>query len=124
MDKFDINALTWFEIPTLDIERAARFYETVLSIKLKAWPGPEPTRMFPIGPGGVGGCLVQRHQQRPVADGTLVYLNVDGRLDEVLSRARENGSKLIVPRTAIGGAFGFYALLNDSEGNHVGLHSR
>ncbi len=124
MSKFDTNAITWFEIPTLNIERASEFYETVLSVKLRAWPGSEPTRMFPIGPGGVGGCLVQRPQQKPVANGTLVYLNVDGRLDEVLDRARENGIELVVPRTAIGGAFGFYAVLKDSEGNHIGLHSR
>jgi predicted enzyme related to lactoylglutathione lyase len=76
------------------------------------------------GVDGVGGCLVQRPEQKPVADGTLVYLNGDGRPDDVLSRARENGIELVVPRSAIGGAFGFYAVLKDSEGNHIGLHSR
>ena len=124
MSKFEGNAVTWFEIPTANIERATTFYETVLDAKLRPWPGPEPCKMFPIGDGGVGGCLVERPQQKPLADGTLVYLNVDGKLDQVVQRAEENGGKLLVPRTAIDGGFGFYAVLTDSEGNHIGLHSR
>ena len=62
--------------------------------------------------------------RKPAGDGTLVYLNVDGKLDQVLERAQQSGSTLVVPRTAIDGGFGFYAVITDSEGNHVGLHSR
>ncbi len=124
MSKFESNAMTWFEIPTVSIDRAAAFYEAVLDAKLRPWPGVEPCRMFPVGHDGVGGCLVNRPNQRPVADGTLVYLNVDGRLDQVLERAQQNGGALLVPRTAIGASLGFYAVITDSEGNHVGLHSR
>lgn len=124
MSKFDSNAITWFEIPTGNIERATSFYENVLDAKLRPRPGSEPCRMFPVGDNGVGGCLVERPSQKPVTDGTLVYLNVDSRLDQVLQRAKQNGSTLVVPRTAIDGGFGFYAVITDSEGNHLGLHSR
>ena len=124
MSKFESNAVTWFEIPTVNIERAASFYATVLDVTLRPWPGAEPCRMFPSGDGGVGGCLVERENQKPAADGSLVYLNVDGKLDQVVGRAQQNGGKLLVPRTAIDGGFGFYAVILDSEGNHVGLHSR
>lgn len=124
MSKFERNAVTWFEIPTVNIERAASYYEAVLGMTLRPWPGAEPCRMFPIGESGVGGCLVERAAHRPAADGTLVYLNVDGKLDQVLERAQQNGGKLLVPRTAIDGGFGFYAVITDSEGNQIGLHSR
>jgi predicted enzyme related to lactoylglutathione lyase len=124
MSKFENNAVTWFEIPVMNMERAAAFYEAVLGTQLRHWPGDEPTRMFPIGKDGVGGCLVERPGLNPVADGALVYLNADGKLAEALERAPQNGGVLVVPRTAIGGSFGFYAVIRDSEGNHVGLHSR
>jgi predicted enzyme related to lactoylglutathione lyase len=123
MSKFESNAVTWFEIPTSDFERATHFYEAVLDVKLRAFPGPEPCNMFPIQDGGVGGCLVQRPGQKPAADGSLVYLNAEGKLDASLKRAENLGATVLLPRTEIPGGFGYYAWLQDSEGNHVGLHS-
>jgi predicted enzyme related to lactoylglutathione lyase len=123
MSKFDNNAVTWFEIPTTDFERATNFYESVLDVKLRAFPGPEPCNMFPSQDGGVGGCIVHRTHQKPAADGSLVYLNADGKLDASLKRAEKLGVPILVPRTEIPGGFGYYACLQDSEGNHVGLHS-
>jgi hypothetical protein len=108
MSKFDGNAVTWFEIPTTDFERATKFYESVLDTKLRAFPGDEPCNMFPSEDGGVGGCIVYRAHQK---------------LDATLKRAEKMGAKVLVPRTAIPGGFGYFACLQDSEGNHVGLHS-
>ena len=124
MSKFQSNAVTWFEISTVEFDRATVFYESILATKLRPYAGPEPCNMFPVGEGGVGGCLVHRPEQKPANEGTLIYLNVDGKLDEVLARAPQYGGKVLVPRTAIGGALGFYAVLLDTEGNHIGLHSR
>ena len=80
--------------------------------------------MFPVGQSGVGGCIVYRPQQKPAAEGTLVYLNVDGALDTVLERAEKLGSTVLVPRTEIPGGYGYYACITDSENTHIGLHSR
>jgi predicted enzyme related to lactoylglutathione lyase len=124
MSKFEGNAITWFEIPTIDIDRATKFYETLLAAELLPFPGPEPCNMFPSGESAVGGCLVQRLHQKPAAEGTMVYLNVDGKLDDTLSRAASLNSTVLVPKTQIPGGLGFYACLLDTEGNHVGLHSR
>ena len=123
MSKFDANAITWFEIPTTDFTRATAFYETVLDAKLTPWPGPEPCNMFADG-GGVGGCIIYRDNATPGHSGAVVYLNADGKLDASLKRAEKLGAKVLVPRTQIPGGFGFYACIEDSEGNHVGLHSR
>jgi predicted enzyme related to lactoylglutathione lyase len=124
MSKFQGNAITWFEIPTADIVRATKFYETLLAAEMLPFPGGEPCNIFPSGEGAVGGCLIQRLQQKPVAGGTMVYLNVDGKLDDTLGRAESLNATVIVPKTQIPGGFGYYACLIDSEGNHVGLHSR
>ena len=123
MSKFEANAVTWFEIPVNDIDRARGFYENLLSSKLLPYPG-EPCFIFPTKDSGVAGCIVQREQDKPAADGTIVFLNADGQLNAAVDRAKTSGSKVLTPRTEIPGGFGFYACITDSEGNHVGLHSR
>jgi predicted enzyme related to lactoylglutathione lyase len=124
MSKFNGNAITWFEIPTTDIGRAQKFYETLLDDKLCEYTGGDPCFMFPSADGGVGGCIVQRANEKPSPEGTAVYLNVDGKLDATLKRAEKLGTNILVPRTQIPGGFGYFACVQDSEGNHVGLHSR
>lgn len=124
MSKFDANAITWFEIPTTDIGRARCFYERVLGRNLFPYPGARDCFMFPVVNGGVGGCLTSRPDKKPTTDGTVIFLNVDGQLNATVERAQNSGSKLLVPRTEIPGGFGFFACITDSEGNHIGLHSR
>ena len=121
MSKFANNAITWFEIPTADLDRAKKFYETVLNVQLI--PYGESSMVFPRGEEGVSGCLVYREVSKPTADGTTVFLNADGKLDVSVKHAEGLGAKITVPRTEIPGDFGFFACLIDSEGNHVGLHS-
>lgn len=123
MSKFNNNAVTWFEIPTADFERATTFYETLLDTTLVPFPGPEKCSIIKVGEGGVAGCLTDRPTMKPSTEGTLVYLNVDGKLDATLKRAEKLGTRILTPRTEIPGGFGFYACVKDSEGNHVGLHS-
>jgi predicted enzyme related to lactoylglutathione lyase len=124
MSKFNGNAITWFEVPTTDIERAVGFYETLLDRKLQQHPGDEPYFIFPAQEGSVAGALIQRPHQKPAADGTMVFLNVDGQLDEVLTRAHKIEGTVLLPKTQIPGGSGYYACVMDSEGNHIGLHSR
>jgi len=124
MSKFEGNAVTWFEIPTTDFGRAKVFYEAMLDKKLITWAGDEFYAMFPAGEEGVGGALVKRDHHDPCNNGALVYLNVDGQLDATLERAGKLNAKVLVPRTEIPGSGAFYACVQDTEGNHVGLHSR
>ncbi|MEZ2345656.1 VOC family protein [Terriglobus sp. RCC_193] len=121
MSKFTSNAITWFEIPTTDLERATKFYETVLDVQLI--PYGEDSKVFPRGEESVSGCLTHRAASKPSTDGALVFLNADGKLDVSVKRAEGLGAKVTVPRTEIPGGFGYFACLIDSEGNQVGLHS-
>lgn len=124
MSKFDHSAITWFSIPVLDLERATRFYEQMLDTALQPMPSGEPGKFFPAQESGVAGCIVQRPQQRPSAEGTTVFLNADGKMDASLKRAEKLGATVTVPRTEIPGGFGYFACLIDSEGNQIGLHTR
>ena len=41
----------------------------------------------------------------------------------MLARVERAGGSIVVPKTDIGGDFGFFAHFVDTEGNKVGLHS-
>lgn len=123
-----MSALHWFEIPVDNIQRAAAFYEQVLgasvpvidlTAQLGSMVGMLPNR------GGPGGALVQnsRHGYVPSDQGTLVYLVVDGGLDQALARVSAAGGEVVLPKTPLGGESGggFVAWIIDSERNRVGL---
>jgi predicted enzyme related to lactoylglutathione lyase len=118
------HAIHWFEIFVADIERAVRFYQAVLGIELRREnEDGRPMALFASAvENGVGGALVQQPGRQPTESGALVYLDADGKLDACLARVEAAGGKVVMPRTDIGPP-GFIALVRDSEGNVVGLHS-
>jgi hypothetical protein len=117
------DSLTWFEIPTADLDRATTFYETVMGTKLRREVFGYPLAMFPASREGVTGALVFAPERKPGPAGTMVYLNCQGELDAAAGRVKSAGGEVLVPVTAVPGGFGRYALIRDSEGNHVSLHS-
>jgi len=121
------HAINWFEIPVADFDRAKKFYETIFDYQM-----PEnqmgPTHMgfllYDFQNGGRGGAIVHNPDfYTPSANGTLVYLNCEPDLQPVLDRVEGAGGKVKKPKTEIGQGLGFWALIEDSEGNRVALHS-
>jgi predicted enzyme related to lactoylglutathione lyase len=113
----------WFEIFVADMDRAVRFYQTTLGIELRReqFTG-KPMAIFPGSQEGAGGALVRDSAREPGGAGTLVYLDADGKLEACLARVARAGGTILLPRTDIGEP-GFIALVRDTEGNSVGLHS-
>jgi uncharacterized protein len=61
----------------------------------------------------------------PAATGTTVFLNCSPDLAPALARVEKAGGKLIVPKTQIPMQnAGYMAVIRDSEGNSIGLHSQ
>jgi uncharacterized protein len=119
------NAITWFEIPVNDLDRAGRFYETVLGTVLKREDcvgTGHPMAVFPAGSDAVSGCLMSGTGVTPGISGSTLYLHLDGNLDDALTRARDAGARMLVDVTALPGDMGRYAVITDSEGNRIGLH--
>jgi len=116
------NAVNWFEIFVTDLDRARRFYQVMLGVELRReeFSGKQMD-IFPYQGPGVGGALV-RDPKRAPGGGTLVYLDAGGKLDACLERVGRAGGSVLLPRTDIGDP-GFIAIVRDSEGNEVGLHS-
>ena len=117
------GAINWFEIPVVDLDRAQRFYQTILEKQLKreTFAGM-PMAVFEYSNGCVGGALVKMKGREPSVHGGLGYLDCGQALEAVLARVPSAGGKVVVPLTDIG-APGFIAIIVDSEGNSVGLHS-
>ena len=117
------NVINWFEIPAVDLDRAARFWETVLETKLKreSAPGSE-LAIFPHGNDGEHGGALVRRGGKPSATGTCVYLDAKGDIDGAITRVERAGGRVAVPKTDIG-PDGVFAIVVDTEGNAVGLHS-
>lgn len=118
------DAIHWFEIPVIDIDRAQRFYETLLAQPMRREQmGPQTLAVFPYQ-GGIGGALLKSATApAPSTDGNLVYLNASPSLDAVLARAGELGATVLLPKLELPRSIGFIAQIVDCEGNRVGLHS-
>lgn len=122
------NAISWFEIGTTDLGRATKFYETIFGVSLTPMDLPNiKMRMFPIDnmQTGIGGALVDSggFHKPSATDGPLIYLNGNPDVQNILDKVEAAGGKIMVPRTEISPDYGFMAVIMDTEGNRIGLHS-
>lgn len=122
----DTNALNWFEIPVVNMDRAIGFYKAIFEINLGAMNmGPIDMAMFPAtGEGGsVGGALVKGEGYVPAQTGVVLYLNANPDLQLVLDRVDAAGGTIQMGKTLISPENGYMAFIVDTEGNRIGLHS-
>ncbi|OAI43034.1 glyoxalase [Verrucomicrobia bacterium SCGC AG-212-E04] len=113
----------WFDIPVRDLDRAIAFYSAVLAVEVKREAYPNFTiGLLPHGDDDVAGCLFTADDTKPSMDGILLYFNANGRLEEAVAAAETHGGRVLEPPHPIG-SFGFCAVVADSEGNRIALHS-
>jgi predicted enzyme related to lactoylglutathione lyase len=118
------NALNWFEIPAIDIERGKKFYENIFDVQMMSMDmmGMQMA-MFPSMPPHVGGALVKSDQHKPSMDGAVVYVNGNPDLQKVLDKVVQAGGQILMPKTLIDEETGYMAFILDTEGNKLGIHS-
>lgn len=120
------NAVGWFDIYVEDMDRASIFYEKICNQKLQDLNDPTGETIMKVFVGemnayGSSGALVKSKYSKPGRGGTLIYFSVeDSNISE--SKVNQFGGKLIRPKFSIG-KFGFVTILEDSEGNLIGLNS-
>jgi uncharacterized protein len=124
-----LNAINWFEIPATDMERATTFYTAMYGTPLESFVmetdnGKMPMLILPCDEQGLGGCVTYDPTVQPSTHGTRVYLNANPDLQPYLDRAVSAGATILLPKTHINENSGYYAVILDSEGNAVGLHSK
>src|SRR6267142_1736435 len=118
------NPVNWFEIYVQDMERAKKFYEAILEVKLKKlnstilelWAFPQSLTSY-----GASGALAKMEGVPSGGNSTLVYFNCEDCAVEA-KRAVAAGGRIMKEKFSIG-EYGFIALAFDTEGNMFGLHS-
>ena len=122
------NVINWFEIYTSDFSRAKKFYSEVFKCELTDLPVSNSSHAemqyatFPDKNGtGAAGALVKIKEAKPGHGGTLVYFDSE-EINAELSRVEAAGGKILRSKFNTG-EFGFIALIEDTEGNLIGLHS-
>ena len=120
------NVINWFEIPVSNLDRAQKFYETLLGTAIRREtmdPGSE-LGVFTCDEPGVGGALMAGANAPRLSDsGTLVYLDAGASLDAVLGRVEAARGRIITPKVQLPGDMGCFAHIVDTKGNRVGLHA-
>lgn len=119
------DAINWFEIPVTDFERAKAFYCAIFDFEM-----PETMMqnrmgffLYDMEGSNIGGAIVQGEGYIPSKLGAKIYLNAGNDLNVVLNRIENAGGKIINPKSIITPELGYIALFEDTEGNHVFLHS-
>lgn len=122
------NPVVWFEIYVQDMDRAKAFYESMLSLSLEKLENPGMDMeiemwSFPMdmGAAGASGALVKIQDMPTGVNSVLVYFSCED-CAVVAEKALKAGGNIEKPKTSIG-QYGHIALVSDTEGNIVGLHS-
>ena len=120
------NAVSWFEIPVADFERAKSFYSQLFDFDMPVMD----MGMVKMGillhhrdNGGIGGAIVFGEMYSPSKQGSRVYLNAGNDLSVVTDRVVAAGGKLLLGKSFMGEGMGYIAMIEDTEGNYVNLHS-
>jgi uncharacterized protein len=117
-----IPAMTYFEIPVTDMDRAVRFYTFVFGVSLtREIVDGYDMALFPPAEGGAGasGALAKGDVYVPSKTGAILYFRVAS-IDDILARATAAGAGILYPRKDIGD-LGYVAEIEDSEGNRIAL---
>jgi len=116
------NHIVWFDIPALDLDRATQFYSLVLDVQIERYGDDVPVAVLAHGSEDVAGCLFTGEDARPSDTGPLLYFTVEGRLDEAVGLVEQLGGRVLEPPHPIP-PHGHRAIVLDSEGNRICLHS-
>lgn len=134
--------ICWFEIPASDFKRASFFYSEVFGYTIEEMN-------FNGNMHGIirsknkkdqlNGTIVEARNLSSQPMGTVVFFDVNGRMENVAERILQFGGKIIqpksliknktsensaeIPKTLIDGNQGYYAYFLDTEGNKMGLFS-
>lgn len=116
------NTLVWLDIPVRDLDRAMAFYQAVLNFPIRDLR-PEQSMAVIVQPqGGVSCSLIVTEGDAAQGNLPLPYFNCQRRLEHALSQVTPLGGTIlqaIQPLTP----FGYRAVVTDSEGNRIALHS-
>ena len=121
------NPFRWIEIYVDDMPRAKKFYEQFLQLSLQKLDPPPGMNCelyaFPMSMDGTGasGALVKMEGVSAGRNSVIPYFSSADCSVEA-ERASKVGGTLFKDKFSIG-QYGYIALVTDTEGNMIGVHS-
>lgn len=117
------NPVSWFDIYVQDMVRARSFYEAVFDVQLARLEGTLfEMWAFPMGHGsGAPGALVKLPGYPSGGNSVVVYFSCAD-CGVWAAKAVSAGGQIETGKKSVG-QFGYIALVIDTEGNIIGLHS-
>lgn len=124
----EYNPFVHIEIYVDNLDRAVRFYETVLNIEMSYLTSPDSVadEQMVFFPGsekafGCGGSLVKSTKQKPGCNSVVPYFGSEDCSVE-LGKVEAAGGKVVQSKFSIE-PHGFCGIAIDTEGNTIGFHS-
>ncbi len=122
------NVFTWLEIYVEDMQRARKFYETVLQLEMVEMPTPGGMDDFEMlsfpwleDAPNISGALVKTSSVKPGSGGTIAYFACEDCAVEI-GRVASAGGTVLQEKFPIS-EHGFCGICLDTEGNTIGFHS-
>lgn len=97
-----INTVCWVDFNVTNLQEGADFFSAVLDapIVIVKEQGFE-FALLPHENDNVAGCLVKA-EKACAEDGPLVYLNVNGRIDDAIKAVKDNGGEIVEEKLQMG----------------------
>jgi predicted enzyme related to lactoylglutathione lyase len=111
--------MSHLEIPADDVARARKFYEGVFGWETSEMEQYPNYFLFSFGSiERAGGAIGVRNES--TGPQLRLYISVDS-IDATLPKVAALGGRIVEPKTDIPGQ-GWYAVIDDTEGNQLGLY--
>lgn len=124
-----MNKVTWFSIPTDNLDRAAKFYNSAFNWQIEPLTNEED-ETFSFNTmlnsesdenyiskerGTINGCLVKR-KMGLLTPGVLVEVK---NLDDAIKKVTKAGGEIMTEKIIMKSLNGVFVLIKDTEGNYV-----
>ena len=113
MSRESLNTINYFELPSDETNQLKEFYTSLFNWKFKE--GKDTPDYWYTENAGMKGAILKRRSDRQNA---TFFIEVDS-IDECISKAKRTEANVIVDKSEI--SEGFYALLEDPQGNVIGI---
>ncbi len=114
MSKDSLNTINYFELPSDDTRQLKEFYSSLFNWKFGE--GKDTHDYGYTENAGLKWAILKKRSNRQNA--TTFYIKVDS-IDECISNGKRAGANVVVDKHEI--SEGFYALLEDPQGNVIGI---
>jgi len=120
-----MDKVVHFDVPVSDVKRAQKFYQQAFGWKINEVPGMNywmintvavDEKQMPKEPGAINGGMYKWEDN---SEKIVIVVNVPS-VDKHIKKITQAGGKVAMPKRSVGD-MGFYARIQDTEGNIIGI---